>query len=241
MIVNLDDFKKAMDRIATCGWIPTHRKGPTGVGKTLEDLLGIPENNASEPDFGEYELKTARDSDNSMLTLFTKAPMPPRVNTKLLQKFGYSSSAYQNDRLVLHSTLSADKPVRIYNTGKSLIVRCTDDRISLVSNDQIEEAYWDKNVLKKAFTRKYRNTLVYVKARSRIIDGNEAFCYYQAHELSEFNYEGLMELLSEGILKIDIRIGQYRDGRTHDHGTGFRIYPQHFERLFQTRSLIWER
>ena len=56
------------------GWIKTHRSGPTGIGKTLEDLLGIVENNIDGPDFGDYELKSCRLNSNSMLTIFTKTP-----------------------------------------------------------------------------------------------------------------------------------------------------------------------
>lgn len=49
MIHTLDDFIRAYRKICDMGWIPTHRAGPTGIGKTLEDLLGIPENNIDGP------------------------------------------------------------------------------------------------------------------------------------------------------------------------------------------------
>ncbi len=60
MIVTLDDFIKEYRKIQDMGWVTTHRPGNTGIGKTLEDLLGIAENNFQEPDFGEYELKASR-------------------------------------------------------------------------------------------------------------------------------------------------------------------------------------
>ena len=67
------------------GYVKTHRSGPTGIGKTLEDLLGIQENNIPGPDIGEeIELKSARKSVGSMVTLFTKSPLPKKVNSKLL-------------------------------------------------------------------------------------------------------------------------------------------------------------
>ena len=58
MIVTLEDFIREFTKIKGMGWIQTHRSGPTGIGKTLEDLLGIPENNLDQPDFGDYELST---------------------------------------------------------------------------------------------------------------------------------------------------------------------------------------
>ena len=59
MIVTLEDFIREFTKIKGMGWIQTHRSGPTGIGKTLEDLLGIPENNLDQPDFGDYEHRSA--------------------------------------------------------------------------------------------------------------------------------------------------------------------------------------
>lgn len=98
MIYTLEDFIREYRKIKEMGWIRTHRAGPTGVGKTLEDLLGIEENNHDAPDFGEYELKSCRVNSQSMLTMFTKTPQPPKANTYLRLKYGYSSSAYDTMR-----------------------------------------------------------------------------------------------------------------------------------------------
>lgn len=57
MINTIEEFIEAFTAIKQMGWIRTHRSGNTGIGKTLEDLLDIQENNYQEPDFGEYELK----------------------------------------------------------------------------------------------------------------------------------------------------------------------------------------
>ena len=42
-----------------------------------------------------------------------------------------------------------------------------------------------------------------------------------------FNYDSFADLLEKGVIYVDLRIGQYHSGRnagrTHDHGTGFRI------------------
>jgi len=40
MINTLNDFIQEYKKIVAMGWIKTHRSGPTGIGKTLEDLLG---------------------------------------------------------------------------------------------------------------------------------------------------------------------------------------------------------
>lgn len=51
MITTLEEFIEKFTQICNMGWIKTHRSGPTGIGKTLEDLLGIIENNIDGPGF----------------------------------------------------------------------------------------------------------------------------------------------------------------------------------------------
>lgn len=233
MIRNLNDFINEFERIKALGWITTHRSGPTGIGKTLEDLLGIPENNIGEPDFGNYELKASRVNSNSMLTLFTKSPLPLGSNTLLRMKFGYSSNAYDNDEKVLHSTLNAINFVRIQNTGHYLRLHCSDERITIESRLGLENCYWDKRTLRDVFNRKYPHRLVFAKAESRGVGSLEQFWFTEAYEISGFSFESMLDLLEEGRILVDLRIGQYPDGRTHDHGTGFRIKESEQINLFR--------
>lgn len=223
MITTLDDFICEYTKIKEMGWIRTHRSGPTGIGKTLEDLLEISENNLHEPDFGEYELKSCRLNSNSMLTMFTQTPQPARANTYLRQKYGYASNAYDNDEKVLHSTLTASRFVPISNTGHSLRIVCDLERIFIASEMGVENVFWDRIALKKSFEKKYTNKFVYAKAQSRGAGAAEEFYFSEAYEVSGFSYEAFVQLLEEGNIYVDLRIGQYPDGRTHDHGTGFRI------------------
>ena len=242
MIYTLDDFIKEYRKICEMGWITTHRAGPTGIGKTLEDLLGIPENNIDGPDFGDYELKSCRLDSNSMLTMFTRAPQPARANTYLRLKYGYSSGAYDNDEKVLHSTLSADRFTPIADTGHSLKISCDVDGIYILSENGIENVFWSRDALKKCFEKKYKNKFVYAKAQSRGSGASEQFKFVEAYEVSGFDYEAFIDLLEEGKIYVDLRIGQYHNGpnkgKTHDHGTGFRIKEIDQPRLFKINRRI---
>lgn len=237
LIHTLEDFIAAYTEICNRDWILTHRSGPTGIGKTLEDLLGIRENNLGTPDFGEYELKSCRLDSESMLTIFTKTPQPRGAINTLRLKFGYSSEAYDNDEKVLHATLSADRYVSISNTGHSLKVSCYQNKIAIIAEDGEEYAYWTSDQLQKAFEQKYKNKLVYAKAYSRGSGSNEEFKFVEAYEVSGFGYGTLIELLMQGKVYVDLRIGQYHDkkkcGQTHDHGTGFRIKEKDQPLLFR--------
>jgi hypothetical protein len=242
LITTLEEFIQSFEQIRKLGWIKTHRSGPTGIGKTLEDLLGIPENNYDEPDFGNYELKSCRINSNSMLTLFTKTPMPKGAASHLREEFGYSSDAYDNDEKVLHSTLSANRYVPIANTGRSLIIVCSEEKISIVSEDNVEHAYWTRDELKKAFDKKYKNTFIYAMANSRGSGSNEEFHFIEAYEMSGFDYYSFVDLLEQGRIYVDLRIGQYhggvKHGQTHDHGTGFRIKEADQPALFRVKRRI---
>ena len=69
------EIKRKLKEVKEMGYIKTHRAGNTGIGKTLEDLLGIEENNIPGPNATMIELKSARKNAMSMLTLFTKSPL----------------------------------------------------------------------------------------------------------------------------------------------------------------------
>lgn len=238
MIYTLSDFIREYSKIKDMGWIKTHRSGPTGIGKTLEDLLGIQENNFDEPDFGDYELKSCRIDSQSMLTMFTRTPLPANANTYLRQKYGYPSSAYNNDEKVLHSTLTAARFVQIGNTGHSLKIVCDDKKISIASDIEIENVFWDKDSLRVAFEKKYKNKFIYAKAYNRGNGANEEFFFVEAYEVSGFSYDAFIDLLEAGKIFIDLRIGQYPNGKTHDHGTAFRIRESDQYLLFKTISRI---
>lgn len=237
-------------QIKQMGYVQSHRAGPTGIGKTLEDLLGITENNIAGPDFATYELKTGRKGSVSMLTLFTKAPDPKGANKKLLETFGYVQRKVPRDyeQLTLtgdkideskipiedkelHTTVDAIKPnslnLKLEIEGNRLYIR----------NDRDVEAYYDNDALKKIFEQKYHK-LIYVLADHKKEKGKEHFWYNEAYLLDGFGFERFSELVSEGKLKVDIRIGHYSNGRLHDHGTGFRILPKYLPQCFETIQQI---
>jgi hypothetical protein len=244
------DFIGKMKQIKQMGYVQSHREGPTGIGKTLEDLLGITENNIAGPDFSTYELKTGRKDSVSMITLFTKAPMPDNANKKLLEAYGYAQRKVPKDYRQLsltgeelgessipvedkelHSTLDAIKPSSV-----GLKIKITKERIS-IENDKNIEAYWDYDTLKETFERKYHK-LIYVLADHKMEKGKEYFWFNEAFLLDGFSFERFSELVAEGKMKVDIRIGHYPNGELHDHGTGFRILPKYMPQCFKTIERI---
>lgn len=68
----------ALKNIRSLGWINSTRNvhNDGAIGNTLEDLLGIPENNLPIPNASEWELKTQRRNTTALLTLFHLEPSP---------------------------------------------------------------------------------------------------------------------------------------------------------------------
>lgn len=83
MPTTLEELKEKLNKIKAAGFIKTHRANDTGIGKTLEDLLGIKENNLQTPDVVDIELKAKRIDSDSMLTIGTKSPNPRGINKVL--------------------------------------------------------------------------------------------------------------------------------------------------------------
>lgn len=251
--MNYEEFVKKIQEIKEMEWVKTHRRGDTGIGKTLEDLLGISENNIAGPDFDVYELKSGRKDSSSMLTLFTKAPLPKGANKELLKAFGYKQRTrlVNNGQKHLSSYISveereektAEEDCRIEEkelhvtvdalkeNSVGLKLKIADDRI-YIANARNVEAYYDGAVLKAAFDKKYAR-LIYVLASNKTQDSAEHFWFNEAFLLRGFSFKRFSELIAQGTIKVDIRIGHYPDGRLHDHGTGLRVLPQYLPQCFE--------
>ena len=76
-IFTKDQLILELRKIKEMGWIKNTRPGNVGgIGNTLEDLLGIKENNLPFPNAAEWELKTQRANTSSLTTLFHMEPSP---------------------------------------------------------------------------------------------------------------------------------------------------------------------
>jgi hypothetical protein len=199
----------------------------------LEDLLGIKENNIPGPNGKMIELKSARKTASSMLTLFTKSPLPAKANTVLVNSVGYK---VKSDRKELHTTLNS----KDYNKlrGKiGLKIGVKRNKIIILDSKGKEYGYWDKEALRSSFERKLPK-IVYVKAESKGSGKNEEFWFNEAWLLGGFSFVNFVKLLKQGVILVDIRVGQYANGKTHDHGTGFRVSPKKLELCFSDRKRI---
>jgi len=241
-----EEILKRLNEIKNKSYVKTSRFNDTGIGKTLEDLLGIKENNFAGPDGIDTELKSARKKSASMLTLFTKSPLPRGINSKLRLEYGYCDENFK-DKLILHTTINATDYNNIKNEkGFKLVDK--NDRIEICPYHppkkipDMETPYWLKETLQERLEKKYAKQLLYVKADTRGTGENEEFHYNEAWLLRGFDAKTLFQKLNDGILDVDIRLGIYetgpKKGKYHDHGTGVRIRPSLLDECFSYRKKV---
>lgn len=235
----MQEYAQLVDQlphIEALGYVRTHRKGDTGVGKTLEDLLHIQENNFAGPNGHMTELKSGRKNATGMLTLFTKSPLPRKINRQLVEKFGIRD---EKNKLKLHTTINALSRNTLYgNPGFIIKVMQATIVLDHTQYGDLPTPYWNRDDLEKAFTKKYPQNLLYVKADHKGHGIDEQFHYNEAWLMSGFSFSRFIDLLMSRQILVDIRLGRYPDGQLHDHGTGFRVTKGNLDLCFEHRERI---
>lgn len=244
----LQSFKKDFLAIKEKGFVESHRTHNTGIGKTFEDLIGITENNNFLADYEDVlELKSSRELSNSMVTLFTKAPTHPKgINSIMRERFGEPDQKAEGLKTV-HTTFSALK----FNTffkrfGFKLEVNEEKRRIYILiknlETDEIEdiEIYYEFDEIKNIIEKKL-DYIAYIKTETKTENGKEFFNFKKAILLSDLTFDKFIQFIKEGLILYDIRIGVYRSGKlkgkTHDHGSGFRVLKNNLNKIFKIEEI----
>ena len=232
--MDLKTLRKKLKSIKKKGYIKTHRYGDTGIGKTLEDLLGIEENNIPLPDIGEIaELKSYRKSAKSMMTLFTLEPLPKGGDRDrlLLDNFGYSKRDNQRPK-ELHSTLSCKR----YN-NQNLKLSVEIDKVRIKGRGRRLNIFWDIESLRNKFEEKLP-ALVYVLADSKIVKDTEYFYFNEAYLLEDFNFKLFKKRVRADDIVVDFRMYYRPNGSVRNHGTGFRVKIRKIDDCFSKRTRL---
>lgn len=220
--MNLEEFKKKFKEIEKKGFVKSTRKGPTGIGHTIETLLGLKENNLILPDMGSIELKAHRDGSNSLITLFTFNKKAWKMRPlDAIRKFGCYD---KNNRLGMYYTLSLEPN----SAGVFITVNKKELLIQHISG--VEIASWKLSDITKRFLQKIP-ALLFVSAHTDKQDGDEHFHFYKAQLMRGTSSKRLLKLFSSGDLLVDLRL--YDKGtRARNHGTGFRVSEKNLPLLF---------
>ncbi len=226
--MNLEELKNKLIKIKNMGFVPSQRKGTTGVGYTLETLLDIPENNFVKGDLlsvdgvGDIEVKSHRSTSNSLITLFTFNKdawiMKP---LDAIRKYGTQD---KKGRLGMYFTLS----VKPNNSGIFLYI--SEQYCSVRSIDGTEIAKWFFNDLENQFEKKIHNLLL-VTANIEKRNKQEFFHFVRAQLMTGTSSEKLKQEIQNETIKVDLRLHDAKT-RARNHGTGFRLYERDLPLIF---------
>lgn len=241
----IDAFKK----VKALGWIKSHRKNNTGIGKTFEDCVGVVENNLNEPDLYGFEIKSHRGESSSYVTLFTKSPSFPKrgANAYLKDKFGVF---YPNSDLKkLHTSMFADSFNSFMGKYSFRLIHMQEERkiyigvFTLGGKELLDKTiYYTYDDIECALKEKLHN-LFYVTAQREINpDNTESFYFDSAEIYTAPSLQKFLEMLNSGEIMYDIRMGAYSSGKNygkpHDHGSGFRIKENNICKLYSSKEEI---
>jgi len=238
------DIKKRPKEISEMGFIKSMREGNTGVGFTLETIMGIKENNAGEPDFTykgmPFELKGQREDASSNVTLITKTPhWYPLSEREIIEKFGYQDI---KGRQALKITLKATGDFN--PKGFRLEFDEDNDRLNIVHKKGGIVCYFlISELMSKLKTKLFENLLLIIAERKKR-GTNEYFHYKKAILLTKLTEDKFKEMLRKGLIvwefRADIRERTRGKGDffVRDHGPGFRLNRRHFDKLYEKGEII---
>lgn len=251
----ITEFKE----IAARGWIENARHGNAGgVGNTLEDLLGIEENNLPIPNAAEWELKAQRKNTTSLTTLFHIEPSPRAIKFVpqiLLTKYGWKHKEaglkyFDNEmsfRQTIHGKSASDRGfmVKIDRKNEKILISFDSKKVSekhslwlgkveqLIGLGELDpQPYWGFDDLANKAGTKLLNCF-YVQADMKKEEGKEFYNYNKVTMLQKFNFDGFLEAIESGDILIDF------DARTgHNHGTKFRMRQNCLPKLYDKATEI---
>jgi len=225
-----------LQQVAARGFVRTLRPGDTGVGMTLETLLGIEANSRQAPDFNGIELKAKRKrgaSRENRSTLFSKVPnwklSPVGSAMGLLDRRGYFDA---DGRRALYHTLKGDKPNSL---GLLLEVDGDQDWLKQVYRDPLtgkseHDVTWEMPVLKADLVAKHTETF-WVQAACRGNGDDEEFHYVEVLHTQAPMVGNLPALIEAGVVSVDYAL-HVKGSRARDHGYLFKIHPANLGALF---------
>lgn len=217
--MDLDSLERRIHEIHNMGYVETHRSGNTGIGKTLEDLLNIEENNREDADLQDLgiEIKSARSQSDSMLTLFTKEP--PRSERKFWYRDMIKDIGYIDDkgRRALKSTIYYGKP-----NNQGLYIDVDDESIGIIHESRGTCARYPMEVIRNKVESRFP-ALLMVDADRKREDGKEMFHYTDAILYDGFSFKEFRKLIEESKCVIDLRMHMKENDGVRNRGTGWRL------------------
>jgi hypothetical protein len=236
--------------VTQMGWIRNARPGNAGgIGNTLEDILGIEENNLPIPNAAEWELKCQRITTSSLTTLFHMEPSPRAlkfVPEIFLPLYGWKHRTIANEmsfRQTIHGLARSDRGfgVIIDRQNRKVLISFDHSVVGEKHKDWLNsvggrsglheidpQPYWGFDDLHHKAGTKLLNCF-YIRAKTKREKRKEYFKYASILILERFDFEKFLKAIESAAVLIDF------DARTHhNHGTKFRLRQDRLPDLYET-------
>lgn len=225
--MRITEIVKRLKYLKMKGYIPSLRRGTTGIGFTFEKEMGLSETNISIPDLGgRVEIKTARRDSESLITLFCFNKGVWHISQKeLIERFGYIDTA---NRKALKNTLFFGKVA-----WRTLHLNIDENahKIHLVTGQE-KLATWDIYIMISKLISKL-NKVLFVIADRKITKGLEEFWFNEAYILSNPSPQKFVNAFKSGKVGIDLRMHLKANGQVRNRGTAFRIKEAELKELYE--------
>lgn len=262
-IYTKEQIIELLKEIRERGWIPNARHGNQGgIGNTLEDLLGIKENNLPIPNAAEWELKTQRvnkrGKSGSLTTLFHIEPSPRAlrfVPAILLPEYGWPHEKaginYPSTEMSFRQTINGKSRtnrgfgIEVDYEERKVVVSFDTNQVDLKHAKWLEtvasriglgelnpQPYWGFDDLFHKVGTKLLNCF-YVTASVKKDKAIEYYHYNRIMMLQTLSQDKLIQAIVDGKILVDF------DARTgHNHGTKFRMRPEAITDLYEISTVI---
>ena len=195
----LDFFRKNSGK-----WFESEVKADTGIGRTIETMLGIPQNSNKTPDYKGIELKSHREKRSSKKNvLFTQTPdwnlSQLKSGREIVSKYGYDCG---DGRLTYQNTVKCGIP---NSQGLGLSLNQIAELLELQHyGEKVDDvAVWTLMKLHNRLAEKHRETF-WISVDNDIHDGKEYFRYRSIEHTRNPNLSQFDILLDTAMITVDL-------------------------------------
>jgi hypothetical protein len=217
-------------KIGKMGPVPALLNADTGVGRTLEKLLGIDINSSKQPDYKGIELKSYRDQRDNRKNLFAQVPdwkySKFKSSAEILNNFGYT----RGDDFKLYCSVSTKT-----RNSQGLQLKVDAHISQLLENSERagigDFISWPLDVLHRRLLEKHNETF-WISAEPTFEDGKEYFHFKKIEHTKKPIISQFDLLLEQGAITVDHLIKRIPSGKVVEKGPLFKIGSKSLNLLF---------
>jgi MvaI/BcnI restriction endonuclease family len=200
------------------GWVESLREGDTGIGFTLETMLGITENNDKKADFLGIEVKAKHKKiahkSEGKLNLFQQGP----VWTQKLEgreRIRVIGAQNEEGQFTCYSQITT-KP---NNLALSLSMQALTIELK---KERIDIGYWLHSKLAERLHEKHQRA-AFVWASEKIVKSTKYFCYDDLIYCEQPSIENFLSLVEQNQIVFEFTMSEKTDGTIRNHGYPWRL------------------